>query len=171
MFVGMCACLSGWPARTFGCTPLPWRITGSGRSRASAWQCGRGLRITAGTGGVCADVYMCAGEYLCMCPRVRVSESSEETADPSSHKANHFCDPPQNCPVFDARRWLCCCLHRPAGKMTMSLWCCLEEGKRGTEKEVGGRASGEDRPIDEGEQGEGIDRKEWERQAIPYFKI
>ena len=47
--------------------------------------------------------------WMCMCVRVNmcvsvcVRESSEETADPSSHKANHFCDPPQNRPVFDAR--------------------------------------------------------------------
>lgn len=44
--------------------------------------------------------------------------------------------------------------------MTKSFWCCLEEAKRGVEEEAGGRAGGEDRPIDEGEQREGIDRKE-----------
>lgn len=64
-FMWMCSCLPGWHSRTFGCNPLPWRITGSGRSRASAWQRSRGLRITAEMGGVC--VWMCASEYVCVC--------------------------------------------------------------------------------------------------------
>lgn len=89
LFMCMCSCLPGWHSRTSGRTPLPWRITGSGRSRVSAWQRSRGLRITAEIGGV----------WKCPCVRVNMSvcvhESSEETADPSSHTANHFCDPPK----------------------------------------------------------------------------
>ncbi len=43
---------------------------------------------------VCVDVYMCVSE-LCVCLSVCVRESSGETVDPSSHKANHGCDPHQ----------------------------------------------------------------------------
>ena len=49
---------------------------------------------------------MCARrECVCVCVHVgvRVRDCTEETAHPSSHKASHLCDPPQNCPVFDAR--------------------------------------------------------------------
>jgi len=45
---------------------------------------------------------------------------------------------PQNCAVFDAGCWRCCCFHCPAGRMTMSLWYFLVEGKRVVEEDVGG---------------------------------
>lgn len=88
----VCLLCPAGTARTFGCTSLPRRITGSGRSRASAWQRGRG------TGNlqkpkqqeVCTDAYTCAVKYV----------SSEETVDPLERRANRRCDLPQNCPVF-----------------------------------------------------------------------
>lgn len=123
--------LPGWPSRTFGCTSLPQRITGSGRLRVSAWRRGRGLRITAVTGGVrlsvCVNEFMCvrASEYVLKCPFV--CESSEVKADLFSQSLLWS---PQNCSMFDARHCLCCCAHSPAREMTASLWCLMEEGKK-----------------------------------------
>lgn len=75
------------------------RITASGRSRASAWQRGRGLRITAGAGRcVCGCLHGCWSTRVCGTPL-------RKWLIPSSYKANHLCDPPppQNWPEFDAR--------------------------------------------------------------------
>lgn len=71
LFMCTCSCLAGWHSRTSGCTPLPWRITGSGRSRASAWQRSRGLRIeNYSRNRRCVNVSMCASEYVCVCARI-----------------------------------------------------------------------------------------------------
>lgn len=120
--VYMCVCLPGRPARTFGCTPLPWRITGSGRSRASAWQRGKALKITAQTGGVHWCVHMC-DTCRCLC-------SLKICLIPVDIKPI-ISVVPQNCLVLAAHHSLCLWLQRPPGKMTMSLWCYLEEGKTG----------------------------------------
>lgn len=133
VFVCMCVWVPGWPARTFGCTPLPWGITGSGRSRASAWQRGRGLRITAGAGGVCVDACLHGSECVHTClnpPRGRMIPLAIKPITSVI---------PQNCAVFDAGRWHCCCFHCPAGRMTMlSLWYFLVEGNRVVEEDAGG---------------------------------
>lgn len=128
----VCLLCPAGTARTFGCTSLPWRITGSGRSRASAWQRGRG------TGNlqkpkqreVCTDVYTCAVKYL----------SSEETVDPSERRASRRCDLPQNRPVF-LKLATASAAAPPSvqlGEMTASLWCpggrWEERGKKPAER-------------------------------------
>lgn len=123
MHVCVYVCLFAWPpCQDIWLHPSPmedyrkWQIKGLS---LAAWQrtenYSRSRRCVCGCVRACEQIYA----YMSACVR----ESSEETADPSCHRTNHFCDPPKNCPVFDARHWRRCCFHCPAGKMTMSLWC------------------------------------------------
>lgn len=72
--VNACLCRFDWLAcqGIWLQPPIPWRISKSGTSRASAWQRGRGPNITAKAGSVC----VCVRTNMCL-----VHVSSNEMSD------------------------------------------------------------------------------------------